>query len=604
MPTPPSTPPPSDAVPIGVCWGPRRQHNPLPANQRIAPRDRRTTLPFPHNPLRAVPSPANDPPGTLGAADTRYDSLPPREFAGWATSRRCQLTFDGAGGVSLSERPESHRCEIALRDTGPAGRAPQVAFLAQVEGRFQIPAFIPSERFAAPSVSEATYVRNMHNYLAGNEGALDLPPTPLVVDLAALRRTVGRETLALPARNRAWYRMSMLLGRVILFDDYAVLRSDRSAIRANAPDPRVDAASLFLIDVHAHFPGLPALITEHPLPPDVAVPEPLLLRYFATYVDTLPADQRPSVAPRYARALKSELAIMLVSALAADHYWTQRTLILPDATLRFLRDIEPNFPDLVWVQDGDTGRFHLQEILDRSAAAAAAGFSYLFVRLEISNRDTTLFAFYHDEGNLARAREGEGSHGGNPCIRPYGVRPPSASLWGRPVVVTIGRGKRAPRTSASRARYNLFRHIPPSPPRVFAPDPTYHEAAHYPLPSEIASVPAGAGQRVPWSSFLGSWPTFTTLSSDSERSADPSFSMVIGRLMADNARLTSLVSEQTALRAQVALLAADLRRANDRADSIESELRESRRDYVSLTSAATGSKRLRDGTIPREDPAL
>lgn len=60
----------------------------------------------------------------------------------------------------------------------------------------------------------------------------------------------------------------------------------------------------------------------HPLPLDVAVPEPLLLRCFHAFMGRLDACELEDVQPRYRRALDAELLLMVTYDLAEDLFLT------------------------------------------------------------------------------------------------------------------------------------------------------------------------------------------------------------------------------------------------------------------------------------------
>lgn len=72
------------------------------------------------------------------------------------------------------------------------------------------------------------------------------------------------------------------------------------------------------------------LITENPLPPNLAFPESLQFRFFPTYVRDLPFKQSAEGQVRDGTELRLEVVMMLEGDLAADQYWTERVSMLPE----------------------------------------------------------------------------------------------------------------------------------------------------------------------------------------------------------------------------------------------------------------------------------
>lgn len=55
---------------------------------------------------------------------------------------------------------------------------------------------------------------------------------------------------------------------------------------------------------------------------------------------------------------------MLVLAPASDYYWTNRSLLLPDSTLKYVRDyVAGGSPGVAWEDHADGGFFHPQTTL-------------------------------------------------------------------------------------------------------------------------------------------------------------------------------------------------------------------------------------------------
>lgn len=69
----------------------------------------------------------------------------------------------------------------------------------------------------------------------------------------------------------------MLLGHLLLHYNYTVLPVNESADAAESSHPIVDSTTLLKI-ASSNLPLLPVLFSDYPLPPDICVPEQLILR--------------------------------------------------------------------------------------------------------------------------------------------------------------------------------------------------------------------------------------------------------------------------------------------------------------------------------------
>lgn len=99
-------------------------------------------------------------------------------------------------------------------------------------------------------------------------------------------------------------------GPYLTYADYEVLRSSRGDDDFDAPHPRVNIDTLLRI-CNAKLPPLPDTLDVHPLPPDISVPEPQILRYLSTFVDEFPMTHLDDVRPRCWKLLQMELTLML-----------------------------------------------------------------------------------------------------------------------------------------------------------------------------------------------------------------------------------------------------------------------------------------------------
>lgn len=105
----------------------------------------------------------------------------------------------------------------------------------------------------------------MYRYLEGLEGNLVTPPVRLTVEFISLKRQSGPEIFVSSFQNRTWYHHTMLMERFILYNDYEVLRSDRSDKCLNYRNYRGDLNSLLIIGNYI-LPPLPAVLYDHPMP--------------------------------------------------------------------------------------------------------------------------------------------------------------------------------------------------------------------------------------------------------------------------------------------------------------------------------------------------
>lgn len=71
-------------------------------------------------------------------------------------------------------------------------------------------------------------------------------------------------------------------------------------------------------------------VIQHPLPTDVAIPEPNILQLFPDYRIRLGAGDLSDVLEQVQRAVYGELLIMKVSYLDSGFYWTYRWLFVGD----------------------------------------------------------------------------------------------------------------------------------------------------------------------------------------------------------------------------------------------------------------------------------
>lgn len=73
------------------------------------------------------------------------------------------------------------------------------------------------------------YVQRMYPFLAGLAADLEITNCLLVLDVPSLEHRAGVEIISLPLPDRGWYSYRMILGRVLLHLNYAVLRANRTS---------------------------------------------------------------------------------------------------------------------------------------------------------------------------------------------------------------------------------------------------------------------------------------------------------------------------------------------------------------------------------------
>lgn len=153
----------------------------------------------------------------IGEDDSCFDQLPLPKFNFWATSRRTSLAFFG-----LTERASS--------DKSPRHRAPLVAFLAQSNGRYQVPSSHTCDRAFVPSLADSHYVLWMNKFLTGVGSSLHIVSTSTwTVYLRPYENKTAKTPPTTIFQLNSWYALSMITGRFIAPDDLECLQADQSA---------------------------------------------------------------------------------------------------------------------------------------------------------------------------------------------------------------------------------------------------------------------------------------------------------------------------------------------------------------------------------------
>lgn len=127
----------------------------------------------------------------------------------------------------------------------------------------------------------------------------------------------------------------MRLRELMLHLDYRALRKSRSDADENSHQPKASLYTLRCVNT-AELPPDSDLMLEKPLPPNLVVPEPLILKYFPTFMRDLPLEHRYGFKTRYDYALRMELVRRLAGALVVEHWWTERFSLIAVTTSTFL----------------------------------------------------------------------------------------------------------------------------------------------------------------------------------------------------------------------------------------------------------------------------
>lgn len=129
-----------------------------------------------------------------------------------------------------------------------------------------------------------------------------------------------------------------------------MLRVNGSAASSYASHPRMPLDQILRLAA-SDIPILSDQLVHHYLSLDVAVLEPLVLRFFPDFLGGLYSSDLADIRQRYRRAPDTELLLVVTGALATDYFWTCRSVFVEDpviATLRrtIARDLPP--PPISW----------------------------------------------------------------------------------------------------------------------------------------------------------------------------------------------------------------------------------------------------------------
>lgn len=158
----------------------------------------------------------------------------------------------------------------------------------------------------------------MYSYLTRVADDLSAPQVPIIVDLPEMRRDA--QGVSKPAlRLISWYLSSMKYGRLMLRRDYETLLQSQADADENSDHRKAPLETLLRVK-NSELPLLPDLMLENPLPSNLVVPEPLILKYFQTFVGDLQLDESVDAQTSYDCAMRIAFVGMLDGALTVDHW--------------------------------------------------------------------------------------------------------------------------------------------------------------------------------------------------------------------------------------------------------------------------------------------
>jgi len=241
---------------------------------------------------------------------------------------------------------------------------------------FQIPATLRTDRTWLLDPSDAPYVEAMEDFLF--EGVDREPPV-----LQTSAYTVPAQ-IAIEARERqkAALSVSVIYGRVMTYDDYAVVRT------ATSHRSKVS---------HAHT------MREYPHPLGTSATLPRVSYYFGGEV----AGASDAVRARYVLACELEHVVGLTGGLDYERRITKRAWIVPDATLAFIRDYL-DLPPIPFT--GGSQKVSVASVVAELELTARTPLASRTQREDWATGGLQVFLMYRDDGTLVMPRRrGPGS---------------------------------------------------------------------------------------------------------------------------------------------------------------------------------------------------
>lgn len=117
--------------------------------------------------------------------------------------------------------------------------------------------------------------------------------------------------------------------------DYKVLCTNRASSDEHCHHSRCNLVTLLCVN-NNELPPAPNDMHENPLPPNLAVSEPVILKYFSTFLGDFPLLERAEAQLHYHHALLPEIVGMIAGVLADHYYWKGRVWLIPDSTYDFI----------------------------------------------------------------------------------------------------------------------------------------------------------------------------------------------------------------------------------------------------------------------------
>ena len=365
---------------------------------------------------------------TVGRPDTRREGLGPT-MMGWLRYRRVGLAWD-AVGVLFPYVGAIRRVQLATRDAPSSSDSIAVRndFLALNEGGFQIPSLIRTDRLTVQTSVEASYVRAMDRwFLSVRDHAhppIIAPDTWFVRELHDLSPQAGtRESVGYRAR-RLELTLARVSGRYIPFDEYMLLRRDRSErtpYRMENLRSSSDVNELLRVPI-TQFAVLPEAIRRVLPAPRLAIPRLRALYYFGDVLRSpesydLEGDDLALYTSNLARAAEFEWAHCLAVALEADFRATGRVIIQPPTIAMFIRQHLIDRP-IPGIQMGPIEEaqepINVGALVDRLERVANLTDDYLYGRVDNATNVQVRWA-YMIEGTFRQSGPRHGRFGGT-CV--------------------------------------------------------------------------------------------------------------------------------------------------------------------------------------------
>lgn len=180
---------------------------------------------------------------------------------------------------------------------------------------------------------------------------------------------------------------------------------------------------------------------DDPLPPNLAVTEPLIWKLFPELVGDLPLLDRDHYQVRYVGALPLEIVGMLAGALVADYDWADRVSLIADSIYAILdRDALEGLPNVTWIERFNIGTSHIRGVLEWVTILWSATLTALYARAELFPMNRVYLSYEDNQGAFVPGREGRDGQGGQPVVNRWETSRAAQMLWGRPASIRFAAG--------------------------------------------------------------------------------------------------------------------------------------------------------------------